>query len=418
MDFNQIADKVSEERLQSHLANLAAIGGTGDGGVNRQVLTEGDRAARNYLVNLAHDLDLTVETDEIGNQFFRINGTAASDAPAITTGSHLDTQPTGGRLDGVYGVVAGFEAIAAMRDAGFQPDYPIEIVNWTNEEGCRFAPGCMGSMAHVGAKSLKDFADIKDQDGISFSQALRETLAQTEQGRPRALGQSMRAYVELHIEQGPVLESQGVPVGIVSSIQGCRWFEVEILGATSHAGTTPMRMRRDALQEAVNAIHSTSAAMSDPEDILRFTIGKLSAEPGAPNVVPNRVSFTIDLRHPDIGRLDEAEAIISATIGAQMRDCTCRITRNMAYSPTPFDGSILAVIDRAAQELNIHTRKMSSGAFHDALHIAGFAPSAMIFVSSIGGISHNPKEATSRADLTAGAKVLTSTLARLSINSQ
>lgn len=327
----QIAEKVSPERLERHLSSLATIGGMPDGGVNRQVLTVDDRAGRRYLVDLARELDLEISTDAIGNQFFRFPGVDSLAAPAVTTGSHLDTQPTGGRLDGVLGIVAGFEACAAMRDAGFSPHHSIEIVNWTNEEGCRFSPGCMGSMVHVGTKSLQDCLATVDADGITFAEALHDTLVDHPTGAARETGRPMRSYVELHIEQGPVLALAGRPVGVVSSIQGCRWFEIGIFGETRHAGTTPLSARRDALREAVEVVSAISHALSDDRDVLRFTVGRFVVEPGAPNVVPNKVVFTIDLRHPDEAILEQAESLLRRAVVAHVNRCDYKIRRTQVY---------------------------------------------------------------------------------------
>ncbi len=413
MTPSDVAARVSPERLDRHLSALAAIGATPDGGVNRQVLTAGDQAGRRYLTDLARALNLEVSTDAIGNQFFRMSGASGKDSPAITTGSHLDTQPTGGRLDGVLGIVAGLEAMAAMRDAGFTPAYPVEVVNWTNEEGCRFAPGCMGSMIHCGTRQLEEFLSVTDSEGITFADALRETLAACEFGHVRETGRPIRAYIELHIEQGPVLERSGIPVGLVNSIQGCRWFDVEVSGETRHAGTTPMSLRRDALRAAVAEIHAINGALHDPEDVMRLTVGRLVVEPGAPNVVPDHVAYTIDLRHPQEEALDRAEERLRELVAANRHGCDTEVRRVVAYPPTPFDPAVLSIIEDVAADLDIGAMPIASGAFHDALHLARFAPSAMIFVPSIGGISHHPAEATAHDDLVAGTRVLTAALARL-----
>ena len=413
MTPSDIAGRVSPDRLDKHLSALAAIGGTPNGGVNRQAFTTGDQVGRGYLNDLAQALNLEISMDAIGNQFFRMAGTTGLDGPAISTGSHLDTQPTGGRLDGVLGIVAGFEAVAAMRESGFVPLYPVEIVNWTNEEGCRFAPGCMGSMVHCGVKQLEDFLPVTDSDGVTFAEALRETFATSEFSPARETGRPIRAYIELHIEQGPLLERAGIPVGLVRSIQGCRWFEVEVTGETRHAGTTPLLLRRDALRGAITGIHAINETLHDPEDILRLTVGRLLVEPGAPNVVPNHVVYTIDLRHPEEVILDRTEIQLRKLIVVNSEGCDTEIRRMVAYPPTPFDPVVLSVIESAAADLGIQAMLIDSGAFHDALHLARFGPSGMIFVPSVAGISHHPAEATAHADLVAGARVLTAALVQL-----
>ncbi len=405
---------VSAERIGRRLADLAAFGATGDGGVNRQVFSLEDREARNYLVDVADELGLRVGTDPIGNQFFRLNPDGVSEiAPAWLVGSHLDSQPTGGRFDGVSGVVAALEVLAALIDAGIPLAHPVEAVSWSNEEGSRFAPGCMGSMTYAGRARLEDFRWIQDAAGNSLTDELFATLASTRTGGSRAFGTPVRGYLELHIEQGPVLEREGLQIAVVDGIQGCRWFAVDVTGEARHAGTTPMDMRADAVREAAAAISALHRRLDDPAGELKVTVGRLNASPGAPNTVANGVHFTVDMRHPDEETLANAEILLRQAIEAAMGRCQVRINRLSVHPPTAFDPALRAHLCDAAEALGLPYRTMMSGAFHDALYMAPFCPSAMLFVPSHRGISHHPEEFTDLDDLTAGTRVLAAAVARL-----
>lgn len=408
------AAAVDPARIAHRLAELAAIGATGDGGVNRQVFSPEDRQARAYLVDWARSLGLGVQTDPIGNQFFRLTPPGGSEtSPAWMTGSHLDSQPTGGRFDGVFGVVAALEAITALVEAKVPLTDAVEAVSWSNEEGSRFSPGCMGSMTYVGRTRLEDFQWAVDGEGTRLTDELFATLASTPRGKARAFGTPVRGYLELHIEQGPVLEREALPVAVVEGIQGCRWFTVEVRGAPRHAGTTPMHLRADAVREATSAITALYDGLDDPQGVLKVTVGKLVAEPGSPNTVAGRVVFTIDLRHPDEASLIRAEAMLNTVITKAMQRCQCEVTRIMAHRPTAFDPGLRGTLGQVVADLGLPPRQLMSGAFHDAMHMADFCPTAMLFVPSRGGISHHPDEFTDLADLTTGTRVLAASLARL-----
>ena len=255
--------------------------------------------------------------DAAANLWLRREGTDPGAAPVVT-GSHMDTQPNGGRFDGIYGVIAGLEALTALHRSGTVLRRPVEVVAWTNEEGGRFAPGCMGSMSWSGFRHIEEFADVVDPDGVRFADALASHLAGETDLPDRPLGGRPHAYVEAHIEQGPRLEAEGLDIGVVTGIQGSRWFTVTLTGETAHAGTTPLAMRRDAVQDMVRAIAALNTLMHDPQDVLRFTVGRIAVEPNTSNSVANRASFTIDFRHPDkdvlLARGDAIAGVVQAAV--------------------------------------------------------------------------------------------------------
>ena len=405
-----VAAAVDEARQWDRLMALARIGAIPGDGVNRQALTGLDRAARRLLIGWAEAAGATVSVDAAANLWLRVEGTDPASAPVLT-GSHMDSQPAGGRFDGIYGVVAGLEVLSALQDSGIQLERPLEVVAWTNEEGSRFAPGCMGSMAWSGRRPLASFAEITDAEGVRFGETLAEHLAAEADLPRRPLGGPAHAYIEAHIEQGPRLETEELDIGVVTGIQGSRWFAVTITGASAHAGTTPVSLRRDALQAAVRAINALNALMADPSDQLRFTIGSLTVEPGSSNSVAGRVRFTIDLRHPDHAVLMErGDAVEDAVRGAVGPAAEVMIVETFNAPPLEFDAGIIDGIVAAAEALGLRWTAMPSGAFHDAQLVAGAAPSAMVFVPSHNGVSHNPAEFTSASQLVAGTQVLAAAL--------
>lgn len=409
----RLAAAVSETRQWDRLMRLAEIGAIPGDGVNRQALTALDRDARRLMIGWAEAAGATVSVDDAANLWFRVDGRLADAAP-ILTGSHMDSQPAGGRFDGIYGVVAGLEVIAALKDSGIVLDRPIEVVAWTNEEGSRFAPGCMGSMAWAGVKPLSAFADIVDAEGIRFADALAAHLAAEADLPRRPLGGKAHCYIEAHIEQGPKLEAENLDIGVVTGIQGSRWFTITVTGDSAHAGTTPVSLRRDAMQGMVRAITALNALTADPTDVLRFTVGSLTVEPGSSNSVAGLVRFTIDLRHPDPAILAEKGDAIASTISRVIAPCAVTIEERFTAAPLTFDAGLVESIRAASQGLGLGWSLIPSGAFHDAQLVAQALPSAMIFVPSHKGISHNPAEFTSASQLSAGTRVLAATLAQQS----
>ena len=410
----RVSDFVRQERLWERLMAMAELGATEKGGVNRQALTPEDGRARRLLADWAKARGFAVYQDAIGNLFVRRRGQDDT-LPPVTTGSHLDTQPTGGRFDGVYGVLAGFEVLEALEDGGITTPHPVEVVAWTNEEGARFAPTAMGSGVYVGKLPLQSALDTVDVDGVTVAVALAAVTAMTPEAEERPLGSPVAAYIEAHIEQGPVLVTAGETIGAVTSIQSQNCYQIEIYGEEAHAGTTPRANRSDAVLAAVEAVSVLEQAALDEADAMRFTVGRFIVEPGSPNTVPSHVTFTIDLRHPDNAEINrmarEIETVIPACAGK--RRCRAEVICTSAVPVTPFADAVVDRIDRARRDLGLAGRKMPSGAGHDAMYIAPMAPSGMVFVPCVDGISHNEAEDALPEDLAAGARVLADCLADL-----
>lgn len=405
------AAAVDGARLWESLEEMGRIGGFADGGVNRQAFTAEDAAARQLMVSWAEASGLTARTDAIGNLFLRFEGKDPM-AAGIMTGSHLDSQPTGGRFDGAYGVLAGLEAIRAMKQAGIRPRRPVEVVAWVNEEGSRFQPGAMGSLVFSGQARPEDFLDIRDRDGETLAEGLDRLLAST----PAVgawTGPAPAAYVEAHIEQGPILENAALKIGVVEAIQGTRWYLVEVRGETAHAGTTPMARRKDALTTAVAMVHELGQRVPDREDTVRFTVGRFEVAPGSPNTVPDRVLFSIDLRHPDSRVIAAASQQIESTCQELAGPCQVTVTRATDVPPTHFDADLVNSIETWAGALGLDHRRMVSGAGHDAMHLARVAPTAMLFIPCERGISHHPAEFASPSDVANGARLLAAVLTDL-----
>ncbi|MFC7477625.1 M20 family metallo-hydrolase [Dankookia sp. GCM10030260] len=411
---------VSEARQWDRLMELAALGAItgadGSPGVNRQALTPLDRLARRLVIGWGAAIGLTASVDALGNLFLRHEGTQPDAAPVLS-GSHMDSQPAGGRFDGIWGVVAALEAVQALREAGVSTRRPIEVVAWTNEEGSRFAPGCMGSMAYAGHSAPDTWDAVTDGEGLRFGDELRALLASEADLPRRGLGvvegQAPFAYVEAHIEQGPILEDEGIDIGVVTGIQGSRWFLVELTGESAHAGTSPVSTRRDAVQDMVRAITALNQLMEDPADVLRFTVARIEVAPNSSNSVAETVRFTIDFRHPDAAVLIARGDAIEATIRAAVRNCGVAVTERFHALPVQFAPEVTGAVERAAAAQGLRAKRMPSGAFHDAQFMVPLCPSGMIFIPSRRGISHNPAEYSSAAQLARGTRVLAQVLAEL-----
>lgn len=403
---------VNEQRLWHRHEAMGRHGATAKGGVNRQALSAEDIAARRTLAAWASARGYPTYLDEIGNLYVRRPGEDAAAAP-VMTGSHLDSQPTGGRFDGTYGVLAGFEVLEALDDTATRTRRPIEVVAWTNEEGSRFQPGTMGSAVFAGEKQLADMVEIRDSKGARLGDALAETLAAMPEVERRPTGIPVAAYIEAHIEQGPRLVLEGRTIGVVTGIQGSRWFEIVVTGEEAHAGTTPLAARKDAFRSALAMASALQELMHDPADILRFTIGRFEVMPGSPNTVPGRVLFTIDFRHPDRAVLRERGERIAATCRAAAGPCQVSIRETTSNDPTRFDPAVVDLIRQSAATLGLPHMDIFSGAGHDARYMAPLCPTGMIFVPCEKGISHNEAENATPGDLAAGARVLADVLARL-----
>lgn len=395
--------KISGERLWRSLMQLAEVGAIANGGVRRLALSDEDRRGRDLFVKWCRDAGCTVTFDAVGNVFARRRGRNDS-LPPVVTGSHLDTQPNGGRFDGAYGVMAGLEVLRALNDAGVETEAPVEVVAWSNEEGTRFAPSMMGSMAFAGLLPIGKVLGSRDPQGCSFGDELERIGYRGEGLGDRRFG----AYFEAHIEQGPVLEETGHTIGVVTGGQGQRWYDLVLTGQAAHAGSTPMDRRRDALVGAARVIEAMSriGAGHPPGGVA--TVGHLSVTPDSRNVIPGEVSMSIEIRHPVDERRRDMDAAVRAAVSeaAARGRLGARLEVVLDQPATPFDDGCVGAVREAARAEGLPHLDMLSGAAHDAIAIARVAPTAMIFVPCAGGISHNEAESASPQDLEAGCRVL------------
>lgn len=411
-DWNNAIARVDRERLWARHEQMARIGAIPGNGVNRAAFSPEDAEARRLLMAWARERGFAVAIDAIGNLFIRRPGTDPEAAP-VMSGSHMDTQPRGGRFDGIYGVLAALEALEAIEAAGVATRRALEVVAWSNEEGSRFQPCTMGSAVYTGAIPLDAVLEATDNDGERLDAALAATLAATPGLEARALKAPVAAYVEAHIEQGPLLEQEGKTIGVVTGIQGLRWYNVEVFGESSHAGTTPLSARKDALREAIAAIEALRALTHDPSDTTRFTVGRMLVTPNSPNSVASHVLFSVDIRHPDPDTIERLGQAVEPTLRSAITRCTFELTPTLHDNPCEFDPRVVAAVEGAAAALRLPSRRMPSGASHDANYMARVCPAGMIFVPCERGISHNEAENTRPDDLFAGARVLTAVLLEL-----
>ncbi len=399
--------QINGDRLWQRLMTLAAIGATDKGGVCRLALTELDRQGRTLFTSWAQELGCSVRTDAIGNLFARRAG-ADDSLAAVATGSHIDTQPTGGKFDGNYGVLAGREVLHTLNEAGVTTRAPLEVCVWTNEEGSRFVPVMMGSGVYAGAFTLAHALAATDAQGTSVQQALHaigqagSAPAAVADGAPR-----FAAYFEAHIEQGPVLEDAGVTIGAVTGALGQRWYDVQVTGMEAHAGPTPMALRRDALLPAAALVQRVNELALAEQPHGRGTVGQLSVFPGSRNTIPGRVRFTVDFRHASDEGLARMDAALRAAAAALARPgLEITIEQVVYFPPQPFDPALVDAVRQGAQRAGLSVMDVVSGAGHDAVYVARMAPAAMIFVPCKDGISHNEIEDAQPAHLSAGANVL------------
>ncbi len=390
-------------RLMRRLQDLGEIGALEGGGVSRLALTDADKAGRDRLVAWMRALDLVVEIDVIGN----IWGTRAGveDLPPVAIGSHIDTVATGGLYDGALGVMAGLEIVETLNDAGARTRAPIVVAAFTNEEGARFAPDMMGSGVAQGALDLDEMLAVEDAAGL----AVGAELARIGYVGDRPVGAlKPAAFLELHIEQGPVLEIEETRIGAVTGVQGISWTEYVIEGQSNHAGTTPMALRRDAGAVAARIAVAARQIATDLGPPQVATVGVLELTPGLVNVVPLKARMTVDLRNTDDAVLAQAEARLwaAAEAAAAAEGCTLEMRRLARFAPVAFDPEIVARVEAAAAARQLSCRRMPSGAGHDAQMFAPNCPTGMIFTPSAKGLSHNVREYTAPADLEAGANVL------------
>jgi N-carbamoyl-L-amino-acid hydrolase len=396
--------RIDGARLWQSLMELARIGATEKGGVCRLALTDLDRQGRDLVVGWARAAGLAVTVDRIGNVFMRRAGRNPELAP-VMTGSHIDTQPTGGKFDGNYGVLAGLEVVRTLNDHGIVTEAPLEVAFWTNEEGSRFVPVMMGSGVFAGAFSLEHAYAARDAQGKSVAEELaRIDYIGTEEPGRHPVG----AYFETHIEQGPVLEDHDTTIGIVEAVLGIRWYDCTVSGMEAHAGPTPMALRRDALQVAAPLMQEVVAIAKRYPPHGRGTVGMVQVHPNSRNVIPGRVKFSIDLRNVSNELLDQMDADVRAYARrlAEESGLAIELEEVSHFSAQPFHAECVAAVGRAASKLGYSSMPAVSGAGHDAVYVARLAPAGMIFIPCKDGISHNEIEDAQPEHISAGCNVL------------
>ena len=402
--------RVDGRRLLARIDALAQIGAIDGGGSCRLALTDDDGRGRDQVATWMREQGLAVSVDAIGNLFGVRAGT--DDLPPVMTGSHIDTVRTGGRYDGIFGVLAGLEGMQVLDDAGVRTRRPLAVGVFTNEEGARFAPDMLGSLVYVGGMHLEQALDARAIDGPRLGDELRRIgyAGAVPVGALRPA-----AFVELHIEQGPVLDIEGVTIGAVENLQGISWQELTITGQSNHAGTTPMRMRHDAGYAACAVATFVRRIAREMGAGQVATVGNIELHPNLINVIAARSTLTVDLRNTDETLLRKAEAWLADFLATLARDEGVAITSRVLarFEPVVFDAALVRRIEAVAGRLGLSQRRMTSGAGHDAQMLARICPAAMIFVPSVKGISHNPAEHTQPDDLCAGANVLLQTLVEL-----
>ena len=396
--------RVDSARLWARHMEMATIGVVDQIGNCRLALSDEDAAARDLFAGWCRQAGLEIRADRAGNMFALRPGSDRS-RPAIAMGSHLDTQPHGGRFDGISGVLTALEVVETLNDAGIETEAPLVVVNWTNEEGVRFAPGLLGSAWFAGHIDDATLDDIRASDGVRFAD---EAARIGWRGNLRPQDMPFDAFFELHIEQGPILDAEGTQVGVVTSVQGLRWLDVSVKGMDAHAGTTPLRARQDALLASAAILVELNALGRASGEDARVSVGRLRPGTDGPSTVVGRSDFVIDIRHPHSEVLEHlagsAERLCREV--ARRYGCEIEVSERLAVPPRAFDSECVNLVESAARGLGLRYCTLPSGALHDASNIAAIAPTAMIFVPCRNGISHNVREYTSSADLAAGCDVL------------
>lgn len=388
-------------RLWDSLMAMAEIGATANGGSNRLALTEADAAGRALFAQWAEAEGLVVHRDAIGNQFARRAGT--EDTPPVVIGSHLDTQPRGGRFDGVLGVLAALEAVRTLNEQNIATRAPLEIANWTNEEGARFTPAMLGSSVFTGAMPLADGMARTDAEGVT----LGDSLNAIGEAGDTSLARPFDSFFEIHIEQGPVLEDNAREIGVVTGGQAIRWLDVQVTGRAGHAGTTPMPTRRDALFAAAELAQTIERHAAETDGLLA-TVGEFHVDHGSRNTIAADLRFTLDLRHPDDAVVDAAIDDLRARFAAvgDRRGVDYAVTLHWRSPALAFDANCVGHVREAARALGYHWQDIISGAGHDAFHLARHCPTAMIFIPCAGGLSHHEAESIEAEHARLGADVL------------
>ena len=400
----QTNQRIDGKRLWDLLMSMAEIGATQKGGVRRLTLTEVDKRGRDRFRAECEAAGLTVRVDAIGNMFARRPGRDPNRLPVLF-GSHLDSQPSGGKFDGALGVLGGLEVMRSLNDLGIVTEAPVELVNWTDEEGSRFGHSLMGSGVWSGIFALDKAYSLTDTEGVTVQTAL-DGIAY--RGREPAAAFPADAYFELHIEQGPILERESKQIGIVTGAQAQIWYDAVATGQDSHAGTTPPSARKDALVCAARVIDLVDRIMRSRGEDGRGTVGQLQVFPNSRNVIPGEVRFSVEFRHPDEAEVDRLDAQFPREAGFIARDCgvTLALTRLFRIQAQPFDPSCVELVRQGAAKLGYSSREIVSGAGHDAVYVARHVPTAMIFTPCKDGLSHNEAESIQPEEAEAGCQVL------------
>ena len=395
---------VNGERLWSTIMETAKFGGTDKGGVCRLTLSDADRQVRDWLVRECEAVKCTVSIDEMGNIFARRSG-KVNTLPPIAIGSHLDTQPSGGKFDGIAGVLSGLEVLRTLNEAGYTTIAPLELINWTNEEGSRFTPPMLASGVFAGVFERDFTYAIEDRDGKTFVAELERIGYR---GERKCGDHKLGAYFELHIEQGPVLETENRMIGVVTGMQGQRWYEVTVTGQEAHAGSTPMHLRHDAMVACARMVEAIHKIALNHAPLAVSTVGLITVKPNSRNVIPGSVFFTVDLRHPDDNVLLQMDRELRERVDniARETDVQAKLVNNWNVASMEFNEECINHVRNAAEALGYHHRDLISGAGHDAIYIARVAPTGMVFIPCEHGISHNEMENTKPEYVTTGANVL------------
>jgi beta-ureidopropionase / N-carbamoyl-L-amino-acid hydrolase len=403
--------RANGERLKASLLEMARIGATPAGGVTRPALTDTDREARDLFARWARESGLSVRVDDVGNQYARLEGSEPAAAPVLL-GSHLDSVPAGGKFDGALGVLVALEVVRSLREAGAQPRRSVEIANFSNEEGVRFEPALLGSGVLVGRYTPEFVYGLRDRDGRTFEEELeRIGYKGSRQNRPGTI----HAYLEAHIEQGPVLEAEGLPLAVVEGIVGVEWVNVTVEGQPQHAGPSPMRMRRDAMVASARMIAALRDLILTYPDPTAVTVGRLQPVPGVINQIPARVVFSLDFRHSTAEGLDELKARSEEVVRRIASEERVDVTFEPFWrtEPTVFDSALVDLLESSARSTGVPYRRMISGAGHDARFVNDVAPTAMLFIRTLGGKSHCETEEIDWTDAQAAADALLEAVLRL-----
>lgn len=401
--------KINGERLKQTLEQFADFGRTENNGVTRLSLSEEDRLVRDYFCSCCEEIGMSVKIDDMGNIYATLNGDEKK--KPIIMGSHLDSVKKGGRFDGVLGVVAGLEVVRTLVENNIKPTHPIMVVNFTNEEGARFEPSMMSSGVLCGKFDKSTMLQKQDTDGITFGEALKSSGYAGDQEFRLTEGE---AFLELHIEQGPILEKENLSIGVVECVVGMVCYEIEVTGDSDHAGTTPMSMRKDALQAAVSAIAEVREKLGKLDNELVYTFGRMNVYPNIHTVIPNKVVFSLEARHKNPEIVKQVEAIIHGMEDSAVQsDCHIQIKKLWDRETVWFDQQVVNTLEQSVESLGYSYKRMVSGAGHDAQFIASFIPTAMVFVPSINGKSHSEDELTTWDDCTNGVNVILETVLRM-----